>query len=93
MEYTVLLKNKYQGILPTTMLSYLVIHNCFVSGVFMEDIADMKYQLHYIHLVKDFIKPKHIKQRIIKISKVCVRITVSLLHNIYICWGRGNIQH
>ena len=41
------------------MLEYLIIHNIFVSGVYMEDIADMKCQLHHIHLEQYFIKPKH----------------------------------
>ena len=41
------------------MLSYLVIHNSFVSDVFWEDIADMKFQLHRLYLEQCYIKPKH----------------------------------
>ena len=32
-----------QGIMPTTMVEYLVIHKSFVSDVYMEDIASMKF--------------------------------------------------
>ena len=58
-EYTDLLKKKYKVILPTTMLTSLVIHNSFVSDVFVGDISDMKCQLCYIYLKQYFIQPKH----------------------------------
>ena len=45
-ENTVLLNNKFQLILATTMLSYLVINNIFVSDLYTEYIADMKCQIH-----------------------------------------------
>ena len=48
-----------QEILPTTMFAYLVIYNSFVSDIYMEDIADTKYQLHHLHLEKYFIQQKH----------------------------------
>ena len=40
-ENTAILKKKHQGIFPTTILSYLVIHNSFLSGVYMEYISDI----------------------------------------------------
>ena len=41
------------------MLEYLVIHSSFFSGVYMEDIVDMKFQLHHLHLGQYFIQLKH----------------------------------
>ena len=38
------------------MLACLVIINSFVIDVYMEDIADMKCQIHHIHLEKVFIQ-------------------------------------
>ena len=49
-ENTALLKNKFQGILTTTILSYLVFHNNLISDLYMDDISDIKYQLHHLHL-------------------------------------------
>ena len=60
-ENTILLNNKCQGILPTTMLEYLIIHNIFVFDVYMENIADMKFQSHHLHLEDSFIQQKHDK--------------------------------
>ena len=39
-----------QGTFPTHLLEYLVIHNSFVSDVYMEDIAKIKFQFHHLHL-------------------------------------------
>ena len=48
--------------LPTAMLEYLVIHNDYVSAVYRESIADLKYQLQQFNLEKCFI------QKILEIS-------------------------
>ena len=40
------------------MLESLVIINSFVTDVYMEYIADMKCQLHHIHMEKYFIQQK-----------------------------------
>ena len=85
---TVLLNNKFQVILPTTMLEYFVVHNIFFSDVYMEDTSKMKYQLNHTHLDQYFIQ-----QSIIKYSNIYVSITVYLLWLICISWGRGNSQH
>ena len=45
--------------LPRNMLAYLLTHNHFVSGVYMEYIENMKCQLHHIQLDKYFIETKH----------------------------------
>ena len=58
-ENTVTVKNRFQGILPTTMLTSLIIHNHFVSDVHMEDMTDMKCQLRHLNLEKYFIQQKH----------------------------------
>ena len=87
-ENTVLLKNKFQAILPTTMLEHFLIINNFVSGVYMYDISDIKYHLQHIHLDKCLFK-----KIMIKIAYIYVSITVSLLQLIYISWVRGNSQH
>ena len=58
-ETTVLIKNKYQGIIPTTMLAPLLINNSFVSDVYMDDISGMIYQLHHLNFEQDFIQHKH----------------------------------
>ena len=46
---------KLQEIFSTTLLASLVVHNSFVSYLYMEDIADMKFQLHHLHLEQYFI--------------------------------------
>ena len=51
-----LLKNKCEGVLPTNMIASLVIHNSFVYDVYMEDIANMKCQLHHIQMEEYFIQ-------------------------------------
>ena len=33
-----------------TRFAYLVIINSFATDIYMEDISDMKFQLHHIHL-------------------------------------------
>ena len=45
-------KSKFQGILPTNMLASLDIHNIFVSDVYMEDIADIIFQICHLNLKK-----------------------------------------
>ena len=54
-ENTVLLKKICHGMLPITMLAYLVVRNIFVSDVYLDDIANMKFQLHHSHLEQNFI--------------------------------------
>ena len=41
------------------MLESLIIHNIFVTGVLIEDIDEMKYQLHHIHLEQCSIQQLH----------------------------------
>ena len=41
------------------MLESLVIHHSFFSDVYREDIADIKCQLHHLHLEQYFIQQKH----------------------------------
>ena len=85
----VLIKKKCQGILPTNISASLVNLNSFVSGVYLYYIADMKYQLHHLHLERDFIQ-----QKMIKIADIYINITVSILQLIYIIWSIkiANIQ-
>ena len=56
---TALLNKKCQEILPSTKLEYLVIQNSLVSGVYMDDIFGMEYQLHHLHFRKYFIQQQH----------------------------------
>ena len=70
------------------MLEYFVVHNMCFYDVYMEDIYNIKYQIHHTHLDQYFIQ-----QSIIKISGICISITVYLLWLICISWGKGNIQH
>ena len=58
-ENTILFLNKRQGILPTIMLEHLLNIGCFVSDAYMEDITDMKCQIHHLHLEQYFIQQKH----------------------------------
>ena len=51
-----LLNNKCQVTLKKTMVEYLVINNIFVSDLYMDDIANMKYQLHHLHLEQSLTK-------------------------------------
>ena len=46
---TVLLNNKFQGIIPTNMLAYLVNINIYVSDAYMYDIYKIMCQLHHLH--------------------------------------------
>ena len=39
--------------------TYLVIHNSFVSNVYIKDIADMKCHIHHLHSEQYFIEQKH----------------------------------
>ena len=32
------------------MLEYLVTHNSFTSDIYMDDIPEMIYQIHHLHL-------------------------------------------
>ena len=48
-----------QGIVPITMLEYLLIHNISVAGVKMEDIADIKCQLCHLHLEHYLFQQKY----------------------------------
>ena len=47
---------KSQGISPTIMLASFKILNIFVSDIYIDDIADMIYQLQHLHLYQSFIK-------------------------------------
>ena len=38
------------------MLVFLVIHNIFICDVYIEDIADIKCQIHHLHLEQYFIQ-------------------------------------
>ena len=58
-EKTVLLYKKWQWTPPTNVLESLVIHNSFLSDAYMDDIADLKYQLHRLHLEKYFNQQRH----------------------------------
>ena len=58
-ENTALLKIKFQWILITTMLEYLVIQNSFISCAFVYDIANMKCELNFLNLENTFIQQKH----------------------------------
>ena len=53
------------------MLLSLVIHNSFISDVYMEDISDITCQIHHLHLEQYFIQ-----QKMIKITKNYVSITI-----------------
>ena len=41
------------------MLTYLETHNIFFTDVYIEDIADMKYQVHRLHFEQYFIQQKY----------------------------------
>ena len=58
-ENTILLKKKYQLILPKNMLVSLVIQKSFVSDVYMDDISGIKYQPYHLHLEQYFIQQRH----------------------------------
>ena len=47
------------GIPPTTILESLVDINRFVSNVYMDDIANMIFQLHHLHLEQYCIQRQH----------------------------------
>ena len=54
----------------------------------MDDIANIKCQLHHLHLEK-----YSLNKNMIKISNIYVSINVSLLQGIYIHYTRENSQH
>ena len=58
------------------MLSYLAIHNIFVSDVHMDDIAYAKYRLCHLYL-------EHycIQQKMIKIDNIYASITIANINN------------
>ena len=49
-------ENKRQGIMPTTMLSFLVNIKSYLSGVYMDDIAYRTCKLHHLHLEHYYIQ-------------------------------------
>ena len=44
--------------LPTNMLKSLVVHNNYVTDVYIEPILVMKYQLDQFHMQQSFIQQK-----------------------------------
>ena len=60
-ENTYFPNNKCQGMPPTNMLEYLIIHKSFVIDVYMEDMANMKFQIHHLHLEQYFIQKERNK--------------------------------
>ena len=70
------------------MLASLVILNNFVSDVYMEYIANMKCQLHHIHLVEYLIQQKHDQN----VRHLCLHSCVSTSVYVYIL-GQVNSQH
>ena len=63
------------------MLEYLLIHNSYVTVVYMGDIDDIKFQLRCLHLVLCLIK-----QNKKTIAKIYVVVYVPLLKLSYIHW-------
>ena len=61
-ENTSLLNNKFQVIVPTTVLASFVNIKFFVSDVYMDDISDMTCKLHHFHLEHYFIQKQQLKQ-------------------------------
>ena len=57
-------------------------------NVYIDDKADMKFQLHHLHLEKYVMQQQHDKNLMTYVS-----ITVYLLHLMYIDKCRENIQH
>ena len=45
--------------MPSIMFPFFVIHNSFVSDVYLYNISDMKCQIHHLHLEQYFIQQKH----------------------------------
>ena len=45
-------------IVSLTTLTYLIFHNKLVTSLLMEDISDVKYQLHNLHFEEYFIQQK-----------------------------------
>ena len=52
---TGLLKYKHQGIMQTTMLDTLVIHNSLVYDVYIDDIVDTKFHIRHLLLFQYFV--------------------------------------
>ena len=77
-ENNALLRNKYQVILPETMLEYLAIHNSFFSVVYMEDIPDMNCQLYHLHLEIYVIQQKNYQNSQYLCYNYCVSTSVDI---------------
>ena len=58
-EKTFLLKYKFQGIMPTTMLAYLVNCKKIVTNMYMNDISNIICQLYHLHLEQYFFRQQH----------------------------------
>ena len=57
-EFTVLPYKTFQRILQTYMLSSLIYHNKIATSVLMDDISNMKCQLHHLHFEEYLIQQK-----------------------------------
>ena len=60
------------------MLESLVIHNSFISDVYIEDIYGMKFQIHDIHPDQYFIQPQHDQNLIHLYYNHCVYNSVDI---------------
>ena len=80
--------SKLKKIFPTNILSSLVNHNVSVTAFMTEVIADIKCQIHHLHLKQFFIKQQ--KKTIVDIY---VSICVPLLKLSYIFWEISKGQH
>ena len=58
-ESIYLLNNRFQGILPTNMLTSLVNINNFVSYLYMDDIYEMICKPQHLHMEQYFIQHKY----------------------------------
>ena len=87
-EITVLLRNKYQEILPIPMVLSLVIHNIF-SLVYTQKMYPTWNVIFAINIWGNILFNKNM----IKLSNIYVSIIFSLLLLMFICWGMENIQH
>ena len=67
-EFNVLLNKKHQRIFPTTILASLktlvslIFHNKYLTAVLIEDITDMKCQLHHLQFGGYFIQQQKSRQ-------------------------------
>ena len=69
------------------MFTYLVVINCFVTDLYTDNIANMKHQLHHIHLEQCFIQQNQIKIAKIMLALLC------LYFSSYIFVGKGAINN